>query len=193
MWILDCQKHGLFLGIFLPSTHPNRPYRLKPALACVGNTGQNCGATVSSFNGGTMSSCLRAWGSTTMGAQGVLAISLIEQVHAVAGRCLHYKILARVANCACKKSKVIDQSIFFYQGWSEGLYSTPAGPLFVTAGTGMVGLPARLGVPPWVDVVTLHAQPQSTKKSKVPAACGLQRLFVPESPPILHIAFDMPV
>ncbi len=46
-----------------------------------------------------------------------------------------------------------------HQGWFEDLYATPAGPLFVTAGTGMVGLPARLGVVPRVDVLTLRPQP----------------------------------
>ena len=40
-------------------------------------------------------------------------------------------------------------------GWYEGQYATPAGDLFVTAGTGMIGLPARLGVMPRVDVITL--------------------------------------
>ena len=40
-------------------------------------------------------------------------------------------------------------------GWYEGRYATPAGDLFVTAGTGMIGLPARLGVVPRVDVITL--------------------------------------
>jgi hypothetical protein len=34
------------------------------------------------------------------------------------------------------------------KGWFEGLYSTPAGPLFVTAGVGTIGLPARLAVVP---------------------------------------------
>ncbi|MDO4769745.1 MAG: metallophosphoesterase [Brachymonas sp.] len=43
------------------------------------------------------------------------------------------------------------------QGWFEGHYRTPAGDLFVTAGTGTIGLPARLGVVPRVDV--LHVQP----------------------------------
>lgn len=42
-------------------------------------------------------------------------------------------------------------------GWYEGHYRTPAGDLFVTAGTGSIGLPARLGVVPRVDV--LHVQP----------------------------------
>lgn len=40
-------------------------------------------------------------------------------------------------------------------GWYEGWYATPAGDLFVTAGTGMIGLPARLGVVPRLDVITL--------------------------------------
>lgn len=42
-------------------------------------------------------------------------------------------------------------------GWYEGHYRTPAGDLFVTAGAGTIGLPARLGVVPRVDV--LHVQP----------------------------------
>ena len=42
-------------------------------------------------------------------------------------------------------------------GWYEGLYATPAGKLFVTAGVGTIGLPARLGVAPRVDV--LHIAP----------------------------------
>ena len=41
------------------------------------------------------------------------------------------------------------------QGWYEGHYRTPAGDLFVTAGTGAIGLPARLGVAPRVDVLHL--------------------------------------
>lgn len=40
-------------------------------------------------------------------------------------------------------------------GWYEGHYRTSAGDLFVTAGTGTIGLPARLGVVPRVDVITL--------------------------------------
>ncbi|MDO4794630.1 MAG: metallophosphoesterase [Brachymonas sp.] len=43
------------------------------------------------------------------------------------------------------------------QGWFEGHYRTAAGDLFVTAGTGTIGLPARLGVVPRVDV--LHLKP----------------------------------
>ena len=42
-------------------------------------------------------------------------------------------------------------------GWYEGLYHTHAGELFVTAGTGTIGLPARLGVVPRVDI--LHLAP----------------------------------
>ena len=42
-------------------------------------------------------------------------------------------------------------------GWYEGLYLTRAGALFVTAGAGTIGLPARLGVVPRVDV--LHLAP----------------------------------
>lgn len=42
-------------------------------------------------------------------------------------------------------------------GWYEGLYHTHAGELFVAAGTGTIGLPARLGVVPRVDV--LHLAP----------------------------------
>ena len=45
-------------------------------------------------------------------------------------------------------------------GWYEGPYATPAGNLFVTAGVGTIGLPARLGVAPRVDV--LHSRPCKT-------------------------------
>ncbi|MDO5654263.1 MAG: metallophosphoesterase [Brachymonas sp.] len=46
------------------------------------------------------------------------------------------------------------------QGWYEGLYRTPAGPLFVASGMGTIGLPARLGVAPRVDVLRMgHAAP----------------------------------
>ena len=37
--------------------------------------------------------------------------------------------------------------------WYEGRYATPKGQIFVTAGTGMIGLPLRLGVPPRIDVL----------------------------------------
>lgn len=40
-------------------------------------------------------------------------------------------------------------------GWYNGVYHTPAGALFVSAGVGTIGLPARLGVVPRVDVITL--------------------------------------
>lgn len=39
--------------------------------------------------------------------------------------------------------------------WWDGLYDTPAGRLYVTPGTGMIGLPMRLGVPPTIDVISL--------------------------------------
>ena len=42
------------------------------------------------------------------------------------------------------------------QGWFEGLYATQAGPLFVTAGIGTIGLPARLAVVPRIDVLLLE-------------------------------------
>ena len=42
------------------------------------------------------------------------------------------------------------------QGWFEGLYATSAGPLFVTAGIGTIGLPARLAVVPRIDVLRLE-------------------------------------
>ncbi|MDD2608782.1 MAG: metallophosphoesterase [Giesbergeria sp.] len=41
-------------------------------------------------------------------------------------------------------------------GWYAGHYSTPAGALFVSTGVGTIGLPARLGVIPRVDVLQLH-------------------------------------
>ena len=40
--------------------------------------------------------------------------------------------------------------------WYEGLYVTRRGPIFVTAGTGMIGLPLRLGVPPRIDVLHIN-------------------------------------
>jgi uncharacterized protein len=40
--------------------------------------------------------------------------------------------------------------------WWDGLYAVPAGNLFVTTGTGMIGLPMRLGVPPTIDIVELR-------------------------------------
>jgi predicted MPP superfamily phosphohydrolase len=42
------------------------------------------------------------------------------------------------------------------QGWFEGLYTTQAGPLFVTGGIGTIGLPARLAVVPRIDVLRLE-------------------------------------
>ena len=42
------------------------------------------------------------------------------------------------------------------QGWFEGLYTTQAGPLFVTGGIGTIGLPARLAVVPRIDVLLLE-------------------------------------
>jgi predicted MPP superfamily phosphohydrolase len=46
------------------------------------------------------------------------------------------------------------------RGWWNGLYSTPAGHLFVTPGIGTIGLPARLGVMPTIDIVSLvHDNP----------------------------------
>ena len=41
----------------------------------------------------------------------------------------------------------------------EGAFSRPEGEGFVTAGTGMVGLPVRLGVPPRVDVLEVTSAP----------------------------------
>lgn len=40
--------------------------------------------------------------------------------------------------------------------WWDGLYAVPAGALFVPPGTGMIGLPMRLGVPPTIDLLTLQ-------------------------------------
>lgn len=40
--------------------------------------------------------------------------------------------------------------------WWDGLYSVPAGQLFVTPGIGMIGLPMRLAVPPTIDLLTLQ-------------------------------------
>ena len=40
--------------------------------------------------------------------------------------------------------------------WYDGLFSTAAGPLFVTSGIGMIGLPMRLRVPPRIEVLTLE-------------------------------------
>ena len=40
--------------------------------------------------------------------------------------------------------------------WWNGLYQTPSGPLLVTPGVGTVGLPARLGVLPTIDLVVLE-------------------------------------
>jgi uncharacterized protein len=42
------------------------------------------------------------------------------------------------------------------QPWWNGLYAAPAGPVFVTPGVGTVGLPARLAVPPTIDVIDLR-------------------------------------
>ena len=39
--------------------------------------------------------------------------------------------------------------------WWDGLYSLPAGQLMVTPGVGTIGLPARLGVPPTIDVINI--------------------------------------
>ncbi|MFN0022317.1 MAG: metallophosphoesterase [Parvularculaceae bacterium] len=36
-----------------------------------------------------------------------------------------------------------------------GLAETPRGPVFVTSGTGMIGLPMRFNVPPVIDVITV--------------------------------------
>jgi predicted MPP superfamily phosphohydrolase len=41
------------------------------------------------------------------------------------------------------------------QPWWNGLYETVQGHLFVTPGIGTVGLPARLAVPPTIDVLDL--------------------------------------
>ena len=42
------------------------------------------------------------------------------------------------------------------RGWYKGFYATAAGALFVTSGTGTIGLPMRLGVRPRIDVLTLQ-------------------------------------
>ena len=42
------------------------------------------------------------------------------------------------------------------QCWFEGLYTTQAGPLFVTGGIGTISLPARLAVVPRIDVLRLE-------------------------------------
>ncbi|QCB48427.1 metallophosphoesterase [Hydrogenophaga sp. PAMC20947] len=42
------------------------------------------------------------------------------------------------------------------QPWWNGVYQTRGGPLLVTPGIGTIGLPARLGVVPTIDVVTLQ-------------------------------------
>ncbi len=39
--------------------------------------------------------------------------------------------------------------------WWDGLYDTPVARVFVTPGTGMIGLPMRFGVPPTIDVISL--------------------------------------
>ena len=40
--------------------------------------------------------------------------------------------------------------------WWDGLYSLPAGQLMVTPGVGTIGLPARLGVSPTIDVIDIR-------------------------------------
>lgn len=40
--------------------------------------------------------------------------------------------------------------------WWDGLYDTPRARVFVTPGTGMIGLPMRLAVPPTIDVIALE-------------------------------------
>lgn len=45
------------------------------------------------------------------------------------------------------------------QGWYDGLYRTPAAWLVVSRGTGSIGLPARLGTPPTIDVVLIGEPP----------------------------------
>lgn len=42
------------------------------------------------------------------------------------------------------------------QPWWNGLYEAPLGHVFVTPGVGTVGLPARLAVPPTIDVIELR-------------------------------------
>ncbi|MEC7120737.1 MAG: metallophosphoesterase, partial [Pseudomonadota bacterium] len=41
-------------------------------------------------------------------------------------------------------------------GCKEGLYQQPTAQVFVTAGTGLVGLPLRFGMPPRIDLLTLY-------------------------------------
>lgn len=41
------------------------------------------------------------------------------------------------------------------QPWWDGLHDTPATRVFVTPGTGLIGLPMRFGVPPTIDVISL--------------------------------------
>jgi predicted MPP superfamily phosphohydrolase len=41
-------------------------------------------------------------------------------------------------------------------GWVNGAYRTSAGHLWVSSGIGTIGLPARLGTPPTIDVLTLR-------------------------------------
>lgn len=50
-------------------------------------------------------------------------------------------------------------------GWYAGQYNTAAGTLFVTTGVGTIGLPARLGVVPRVDVLQLHPSTTPTPPS----------------------------
>ena len=40
--------------------------------------------------------------------------------------------------------------------WWDGLYQTANARVFVTPGTGMIGLPMRLGVPPTIEVIALE-------------------------------------
>lgn len=40
-------------------------------------------------------------------------------------------------------------------GWYDGLYRTPAAQLMVSPGIGSIGLPARLGTPPTIDLVLI--------------------------------------
>jgi uncharacterized protein len=40
-------------------------------------------------------------------------------------------------------------------GWYDGLYNTSAGQLWVTTGTGMIGLPFRFRMPPRIDMLTI--------------------------------------
>jgi uncharacterized protein len=39
--------------------------------------------------------------------------------------------------------------------WYDGLYETPAGQLWVSTGTGLIGLPFRFRMPPRIDVLTI--------------------------------------